>query len=98
MCQCKRNLRREELRLFFLKALNSHQVSKKFTTLHEVHEEVNPELVLEDILHINQERVINRVEDIFFQLNIIHLLVLDDDVLSDALHGVKLTRLCAQLH
>jgi hypothetical protein len=47
---------------------------------------------LENVLHVYEEWVVNGIQDIFFQLDILHLLVLNDDVLADALHSVQLPR------
>jgi hypothetical protein len=67
-------------------------VSEQFPALDELHEEVNSELILEDVLHVYEEGVVNGVQDIFFQLDIFHLLVLNDNVLADTLHSVQFPR------
>ena len=42
--------------------------------------------------------MVNCVQDIFFELDILHLFVLNDDVFADAFHGIKLAWLCAQFN
>ena len=73
-------------------------MSEKLASLEELHEEVNSELILEDILHVYEEGVVDSVQDIFFELDIFHLLVLNYDVLADALHSVQLPRSGHLLH
>lgn len=84
--QC--DLHGKEFSLVFRELANSSQVPKELTTFDEFHEEENTEFVLENILHVYKEGVINGVENIFFELNVIHLLVLNNDVFSNGLHGV----------
>lgn len=69
-------MRSEELRLVLLEAFNGDQVSKELTTLDKLHQEVNPVLVLEDVLHVDKEGVIDSVQNIFFKLDVVHLLIL----------------------
>ena len=58
------NLNRKKLHLFLGKALNSNQVLQKLTSLHELHQKVDSEFVLENILHIDEKRVCHRIEDV----------------------------------
>ena len=73
-------------------------MSKQLAAFDKVHQEVDPKRVLKHVLHVNEERVVNSVENILLELDVVHLFVFDDDVLADALHGVKLAWLCAELH
>jgi len=98
MAKCERYLCCEEPCLALFEALHCDQVSEKLAALDELHEEVNSELILEDILHVYEEGVVNSVQDIFFKLDIFHLLVLNYDVLADALHSVQLPRSGHLLH
>lgn len=98
MAQCERHLSREEPCLALFEALHCDQVSEQFPTLDELHEEVNSELILEDVLHVYEEGVVNGIQDVFFQLDVFHLLVLNDDVLADALHSVQFPRSGHLLH
>lgn len=86
MSQSHGDLGGKELRLVFREPLDVHQVAEEFSTLHEVHQEVYAELVLEDKLHVYKEGVFNAVENVLFQLDVLHLLVFNHDVLADALH------------
>ena len=89
MGQSEGNLGREELCLVLWEHAHFDQVTEQFTTLHELHQEVDTILVLEHILHVHEEWVIDRAQNIFLKLYVLHLLILQNDVLSDALHGIK---------
>lgn len=71
-----------------------NQVAEQLTSLDKLHEEVDTELVLEDVFHVDEERMVNLTQDILLKLNVLHLLVLQNDVLSDAFHGVELASCC----
>jgi hypothetical protein len=45
-------------------ALDLHEMAEELSTLDEFHEEVDPVLVLEDVLHVNEEGVVDGVEDV----------------------------------
>jgi hypothetical protein len=63
-CEC--DLGSEELGLFFLEALDLNKMAEEFSSLNKVHEEIDTDIVLEDIFHVNKEGVVNRVQNIFF--------------------------------
>lgn len=90
MCQGHCYLSSEELSLVLGETLDSDQVSEQLTTLDKLHEEVNSELILEDELHVNKEGVLNGIQNIFLQLDVLHLLILQNHIFPDALHGVEL--------
>ena len=73
---------------------------EKFSSLDKVHDEVDAESFLEDIVHANNKGVIHLVENEFLNLERIDWVVLDDHILSDALHRVQLPILFAtdQIH
>lgn len=58
--------------------------------LDEFHDEIDSEFILEHVLHVDDEGVFNAEEDVFLEFDVLVLLVVDDDVLPDALHGVDL--------
>ena len=93
MGQSKRNLRCEKLGLVLWEHAHLDQMAEQLTTLHKLHEEVDAELVLEDILHVHQEWVVDLSQNVFFELDVLHLFVFEYYVLSDALHGVELVGL-----
>lgn len=66
----------EEFCLFFSEALNLDQVLEELTALNKLHDEVNAEVILEDILHAHEEGVIVRVENVLLQVDVLDLLVL----------------------
>lgn len=80
----------EELCLVLRETLYSDQVSEQLTTLDKLHEEVNSELILEDELHVDQEGMLDRIQNIFFQLDVFHLLILQNYIFSNALHGIQI--------
>ena len=79
----------EELGLVLGEHSHLDKVAEELATVDEFHEEVNAVLVLEHKLHVDQEWVVNRAEDVLLKLNVLHLLVLEDDVLADDLHSVQ---------
>jgi hypothetical protein len=56
--------------------LDLHEMAEKLTSLNEFHEEVDAMLVLEDVLHIDEEGVVDGVEDIFLKSDVLQLVVL----------------------
>jgi hypothetical protein len=84
------NLRSKKLSLRLCKPFDLHQMSKQLATLNEPHQKVNSELILKHELHIDQEWMFNRKQDLLFQLNIVYLVVLDDDILADTLHRIQI--------
>lgn len=66
--------------------------------LDELHEEVDSEFVLKHILHVHNKRVVNIKQNVFLQLYILKLLIINDNVLPNALHCKELIRLLFQLH
>lgn len=46
-------------------------------------------LVLENVLHVDEEGMVNGVKDVLLQSDVFELVVLQDDILPDALHGVQ---------
>ena len=90
MCQGHCYLSSEELSLVLGETLDSDQVSEQLTTLDKLHEKVNSKLILEDILHVNKEGMLDGIQNIFLQLNVLHLLILQNHIFPDALHGIEL--------
>ena len=67
-------------------------MAEELSTLHKLHEEEDAVLVLEYVLHVNQEWMIDLAKDVLLQLDVLHLLVFQDDILANDLHGVHLLR------
>lgn len=84
--QSQGHLRSKELGLWLSESFDLNQVSEKLTSLDKSHNEVNSEFILEDELHVYQEGVVDWKEDVFFKLDVVHLLILNNDVLADTLH------------
>ena len=59
MSQSKGDLCSKELGLVLGEHAHFDQVAEKFAALDKLHQEVDTELILEDILHIDEERMVN---------------------------------------
>lgn len=90
MPQGESDLCDEEAGLVLSEALDLDKVAEQLATLDEAHDEVDAGLVLEDELHVDDEGMLHRVEDVLFELDVLPLLIVNHDVLPDALHGVDL--------
>ena len=86
----KSNLGSEELGLVLREHADLDQMAEELATLDELHKEVDAVVVLEDVLHVYKEGVVDLAQDILLQLNVLHLFVLEDNVLADDLHCVQL--------
>lgn len=89
MGESKGDLSCKEPGLVFWEHAHFDQMAEKFATFDKLHEEVDTELVLEDVLHIDKEGMIYRPQDILLQLNVLHLLILQNYILPDALHRIQ---------
>ena len=66
-------------------------VSEKTSSLDERHDEVDTLFVLENVVKVYQERVIGSFQDISLHGQVLHLIVLDYELFSDAFHGIQLS-------
>lgn len=64
-------------------------MAEKLPALDKLHQEIDTELVLEYVLHVHQEGVVHLQEDVLLHGDVAQLVVLYDEVLADALHGVE---------
>jgi len=62
-------------------------MTKELTALDKLHQEIDPELVLEYVLHVYEERMVDLSKDVFLKLNVFHLLVFQNDIFADAFHS-----------
>ena len=69
------------------------EVPKKLASLDEFHEEEDAILILENVIHTHNEGMTNVIENVLLELKRIHLLVLNNDILSNTLHGINLAGL-----
>ena len=88
MRECKGNLGGKEFGCRFREFPYFDQMTEEFAARHKFHEEVDAKFILEHEFHVNEERVVNCSQYILFQLNILHLLIFKDNILSDAFHGI----------
>ena len=64
-------------------------MAEEFTTFDEFHQKVDTELILEDVFHINQEWMVYTVEDVLLHSDVVQLVVFNDQILSNTLHGIE---------
>ena len=76
MSKCQGNLCSEESYMVLWEALYLHEMAEELSTLDELHEEIDSVLVLEDVLHINEEGVVDGVEDVLLKFNVFELIML----------------------
>lgn len=55
----------------------------EFTSFYEGHDEIESELGLEQVIHSYEERMITREQDVFLQLSVVNLIILEQNILSD---------------
>jgi len=61
MAKCEADLHSKELGLVLWELSHLNQVTEELSTLDKGHEEIDTELVLENICHINQEWMVDAV-------------------------------------
>jgi hypothetical protein len=91
-------------RLILIKCLNnSPPLIYKLITgiiiiLYELHKEIDTELILKHIFHVDDKGMIYIEEDVFFQFYILKLFIIDDDIFAYAFHSQQLIREILMLH
>jgi hypothetical protein len=83
------HLSRVELGSIFSKSSAISQVHEQLTSSDESHDEEDLLVSLEHIVHTNQEGMISLEQDFFFQLCAFYLVIIDDHILSQRLHGIN---------
>ena len=61
---------------------------EELATLDELHDEVDAVGFLEHVVHSDDERMINLMQNQFFNLKRLYGLVLDYNIFPDAFHGI----------
>ena len=84
----ERDLCSIEFCFFFREAFLLWKVLEKLSTLDELHDEVDAEGFLENVVHTNDEWMVYLVENKLFDLQWLNRLVLDNNIFADNLHGV----------
>ena len=90
VAESQHDLRCDELNRCFVKALHLVQIVINVTTWHIFEEEVNSQLVLENVLHMVHKWMVGLEENLLLDLDVFYLVLLEDDVLIQALHRVNL--------
>lgn len=62
---------------------------EKFAAFNELHNKVDPKLILKHVLHPHEEGMVIRVENILFQVDIFYLLVFKHEIFPYTLHCVE---------
>lgn len=81
---------RIELYYILLEALLHEQVIIQVTASHVFQEEIDPELILEHVIHTQHEGMLGLEEDFLLILGVLDLLFVNQDILIDPLHCIKL--------
>lgn len=68
----------------------------ELSSLDEVHDEVDAEVVLEDEVHAHDERVFNIVKDVLLEFEALKEVLVNDHIFADALHGIDFS--CLTMH
>lgn len=63
-------------------------MSVKLTTLDKVHKEVNSEIVLEDVIHTDDERMLYSIKNVLLKLKTIEEILIDNYIFADAFHCI----------
>ena len=63
-------------------------MSKELSAFHEIHNEVDSELITEYIVHTYKEWMFYIIENFHFKLKSINIFILKDNILSNALHCI----------
>lgn len=71
MAQRQGYLRSKETNVVLREAFDLHEMAEKLSALNELHQEVNSVLVLEDVLHVDQEGVVNGVKNVLLETDVL---------------------------
>ena len=93
MAQSKSDLSDYKSALVLLESLDLHQVAEELTTINVVHHEEYTVLVREDVLHVDEELMVDLLENLHLQLERVEALVIQHGVFPDGLHSVYFLRL-----
>ncbi len=63
---------------------------EEFTALDEIHDEVDAEFILKDVVHGHDERMLNVIEDFLFELKALEEVLVDYYVFTNAFHSIDL--------
>lgn len=68
-------------------------MAEQFSTFDEVHQEIDSKIILENVVHADNEWMLDIVEDVFLKLQAVKKVLVNDNILSYSFHGVHLLRL-----
>ena len=64
------------------------EVAEELATFDKLHEEKDAQLVLKDELHVDEEGVINRAQNLLLPPNVLHHAIINHSVLPDHFHSI----------
>ena len=73
----------------FWEAPHFLQMAEKLSTLYKLHQEIDAELCLKHILHVNQERVVHLEQYVLLHFEISHVVELNYKIFADGLHRIE---------
>ena len=79
-----------EFHCILIEALLRLEHLVELTTTDKGHHEVETKIVLEQVLHANEERMVALEHDVFLQNRVVDLLVLNQNVFPNRFDGIKL--------
>ena len=86
------NLSYHKSRLFLLEPSYLDQMAEKLATFDKIHQKENSELILENVIHAYNERMVNFIQDFLFKLQTLHRVIFKDDIFSYTFHCVNFFR------
>ena len=89
--KCQYNLSCNKLDLVLIESLLFVQIVVDVTTWHILQEEIDPQLVLKDVLHLVDKRMVSLEQNLLFDLDIFNLIFLQNHILVETLHRVDFT-------
>ena len=82
------HLSNHELSLLLGEFSDCAQVAEELTAFDEIHDEENSMLVLEDVIHADQKRVLFAEENLFLEKKVIDRVVFQGPIFSDTFHSM----------
>ena len=86
----KSNLSRIEASALLSETALFRKMLEEFTSLNEVHDKVDAEVLDEHVVHGDNEGMVNLIQYLLFQMQIFQAVMLKNDILPYAFHRIKL--------
>lgn len=89
MAKCNSNLSNHHASLLLWEPSYLHQMSEQLSSFNEIHQEKDSELILENVVHRHNKRMLNVVQNFFFKFERSEWIIFENHVFSDAFHCVN---------